>query len=561
MLASLSIRDFVLIDRLDIDAAHGFTALTGQTGAGKSIILDALALALGGASDRAMIRTGQKQASVAAAFEIAPDHIVWETLSEKDIAASCDEALTLKRIVKASGPSRASINDQPVSAAVLQEIGELLVEIHGQHAASSLMRPASHRSLLDQYAGNQAKLDACAAAWHARSEAQRALSEQEAALKSSELQIAFLRTAVEDLLSLGPERGEADKLAAARTRLMQSERVTDTVSESISILNDGGVEDRVARAATSVDRINVLPGFAGSTEALPVAARKAAETLERALIELREASSELAALQHFVRHDGQALDQTESRLFSLRAAARKYNCDVDMLPDMLAKFQTELETAEAGDAALIAARKHLAKANAAWHAAADALTKTREGAAARLEKAIAKQLKPLKLGQATIRVALVELPEEKHSALGKDYIELEAQTNAGSEFGPLRKVASGGELARVSLALKCALAEAGAAPTLIFDEADQGVGGAVAAAIGERLTKLARKRQVFAVTHSPQVAASATTQWQIDKKRTGLTKMKGLDEAARREEIARMLSGAKITKEARAAAGRLLEDA
>ncbi|WP_370170535.1 MULTISPECIES: DNA repair protein RecN [Hyphomonas] len=560
MILSLSIRDFVLIDRLDIEPGSGFTALTGETGAGKSIVLDALSVAMGHGSDRAMIRAGQDQSTVAVEFSPPVNHPVWAALIESGIDASPDETLTLKRVLRRAGPARAFLNDQPVSAALLSEIGDLLVEIHGQHAASSLMKPSSHRRLLDLFAGNETLLDACASAYGLMAEASAKREELEVEHAKAIEQRDWLSEAVDELSGLGPREGEAAQLTERRTLLMQSERVTEAVREAEAVLDESGVEDALARAARATDRICRLPGFEASEDALPVAARAAAEAVERALIETREAANAIGQLERLVHHDSAELDSAEARLFALRAAGRKHNCDPDLLPDMLVSLSERLDLVEAGEDALKAARKAEASARADWHQAAGKLSDARKAAASRLEKAIARELKPLKLGRSVIRVSISPLAEGEGGPNGIDRVEFDAETNPGAGFGPLRKIASGGELARVSLALKCALAEAGSALTLIFDEADQGVGGAVAAAIGERLISLGQSRQVFAITHSPQVAASAAAQWLVEKGAGG-SRIRGLDDSSRQEEIARMLSGAEVTAEARAAAGRLLEGA
>ncbi|AXE62916.1 DNA repair protein RecN [Hyphomonas sp. CACIAM 19H1] len=561
MLLSVSIRDFVLISRLDISPGEGFTALTGETGAGKSIILDAIALALGGPADRGVIRAGAAQASVAAEFDVARDHPVWTLLAGQGVGAEAGETLTLKRVVRAQGPARGFINDQPVSASLLAEAGDLLVEIHGQHAASSLMRPSSHRRLLDQFAGNEALLAECAAAWQAldaaRAERGRLKAEQDAAREARE----WLVASVEELERLAPQKGEAERLSEERMRLMQAERIQEAVAEAEEALAKGGSETALGKAARAAERICRLPGFETGEGQLAETARAAAEAIERALIEVREAELAVARLAALPEASGD-LDAVEARLFALRAAARKYGGEAELLPGRLEALRGRLDLVEAGDAGLKKAEAAESAARARWHGAAHRLTQARKGAAGRLEAAIAAELKPLKLGRATIRVALVPLAEEEAGAAGAERVEFEAETNPGAGFGALRKVASGGELARVSLALKCALAEAGSAGTLIFDEADQGVGGAVAAAIGERFEHLARTRQVFAVTHSPQVAAAADNHWLIEKlPEAGETQLSLLDACGRREEIARMLSGAEITDEARAAAGRLMEDA
>ena len=560
MMLSLSIRDFVLISRLDLSPGEGFTALTGETGAGKSIILDALSLALGGQADRSVIRHGAAQASVAAEFAPPASHPVWTLLAAQGVAAEDGETLTLKRLVRSEGPARAFINDQPVSAALLAEAGELLVEVHGQHAASSLLRPAAHRRLLDQFAGNDALLAACAAMHAARVEAREARAALEAEAQSAAEAQAWLQETVAELAKLGPQSGEATRLTAERAQLMQSERVLEAVAEATTALAAADAETALSKASRAAERICRLPGFEGAG-ALPEAAKAACEAIERAMIEMREAESAIARLERMPIEAGD-LDSVEARLFALRAMGRKLACDPDALNVQWEALAARLELVEAGELGIAAARKAERAAEARWHGAAHALSEARRAAASRLEAAIAAELAPLKLGRATIRVALTPLPPEEAGATGAERAEFEAETNKGAGFGPLRKVASGGELARVSLALKCALAEAGSAGTLIFDEADQGVGGAVAAAIGERLVRLSASRQVLAVTHSPQVAAAADAHWLVEKSaKAGGTRLTTLDAGTRQEEIARMLSGAEITDEARAAAGRLLEDA
>jgi DNA repair protein RecN (Recombination protein N) len=561
MMLSLSIRDFVLISRLDLSPAEGFTALTGETGAGKSIILDALSLALGGQADRSVIRHGAAQASVAAEFAPSASHPVWALLAAQGVAAQDGETLTLKRLVRAEGPARAFINDQPVSAALLAEAGELLVEVHGQHAASSLLRPAAHRRLLDQFAGNEALLAACAATHAARVDAREARAALEAESQSAAEAQAWLQETVAELARLGPQPGEATRLTAERAQLMQSERVLEAVAEATTALAAADAETALAKASRAAERICRLPGFDGAAGALPEAAKAACEAIERAMIEMREAEGAIARLERMPIDAGD-LEGVEGRLFALRAMGRKLACDPDALNVQWEALAARLELVEAGELGIAAARKVERAAEARWHSAAHALSAARRAAASRLEAAIAAELAPLKLGRATIRVALTPLPAEEAGATGAERAEFEAETNKGAGFGPLRKVASGGELARVSLALKCALAEAGSAGTLIFDEADQGVGGAVAAAIGERLVRLSASRQVLAVTHSPQVAAAADAHWLVEKSaKAGGTRLTTLDAGTRQEEIARMLSGAEITDEARAAAGRLLEDA
>lgn len=564
MLALLSIRDFVLIDRADLEPGPGFTALTGETGAGKSILLDALGTALGGAPDKRFVRTGCRQASVVAAFAVEPGHGVWTLLDAAGIAAGPDEWISLKRVIPASGPARAFINDQPVSAALLSEVGAGLVEIHGQHAAATLLRAASHRELLDRFAGNERLLASCAAAWDRLESARSALADMETRMAADVAERDELAAACEELTALAAEPGEADRLASERNALMQAERVGECLAEARAGFDEGEVAMRLARSARALERITQLTGFDADETRRGGAARAAAEAVERALIEVQESELALDALAELADDQPAELERIEARLFALRGAARKHGVEPDALPARLDELRSRLEAIETGQDALAGARADLRQAQARWHGAAEKLSKARRAAAGRLEKAVARELEPLRLGRVRVRVAFDEVPPDASGRAGAERAEFEVETNASAGFGPLRKIASGGELARLSLALKCALAESGGAPVLVFDEADQGVGGAVAAAIGERLARLAAGRQVFAITHSPQVAASASDQWAISKhqprKGLGATAITGLDGGARLEEIARMLAGVDVTPEARAAAQRLLEE-
>lgn len=564
MLLALSIRNFVLVTSLDLEPCVGFTALTGETGAGKSIVLDALGCALGGKAEKRFVRAGAEAASVSAEFSVPSQHPVWEMLTRAGLQDGAGETLTLRRLIPARGPSRAFLNDQPVSAALLAEIGETLVEIHGQHAASGLTRPSKHRSLLDTFAGNETLLTNCAQAWELllSAKAHRAAleAEAEAVLENR----AWLEAAVEMLDKLAPEEGEAQKLADQRTFLVQTERISGSVAEAEKSLSKADAETALVQAARAIERVRMTPGLETADDALAKTAAQAGDALERALIELSEAIGAIRELSRSVAGDTSALDRVEGRLFALRAEARKHNVQVDDLPKTHKRLANSLSGMNASKAELTKAREKEKTASAQWRSAANALTTARRAAASRLEKAAMKELKPLKLGSVKVQVVVTELPEKGQGASGVDWVEFEVETNPGSGFGPLRVIASGGELARFSLALKCALSSETGATTLIFDEVDQGVGGAVAAAIGERLSWLSKKRaQILAITHSPQVAAAASDQWLVEKsqprsRKLGHTVIAALNATARREEIARMLSGASVTKEARAAAKRLL---
>ena len=564
MIVALSIRSFVLIDRLDLDADTGFTALTGETGAGKSIILDALGLVLGGPANRKLVRCGETQASVTAEFALTADHPVWPLLRESGVDADPGETLTLNRVVPETGPSRAFVNGQPVSAVLLAAIGEELVEIHSQHAASGLMRPSTHRSLLDAFAGLQSELAACAGAWAGYEAARQARENLAEAAKRAVAQQDWLEFAVEDLRKLAPEPGEASRLSAQRGALLQTEKLTETVEEADTAISAGAIEDGLARAARAAERVLRVQGLEHLEGGVAEAARAAAEAIERTLIELAEAREAVTRLTQFTGHDAEALDHAENRLFALRAAARKYDADPDTLDALLETYSQTLALCHADTKALDEASIAEQRALDCWQSAADELSAARRAGAANLEQAIMNELAPLHLGRVRVQIAFAPISEGESGAHGKERVEFEVETNPGTGFGPLRTIASGGELARFSLALKCALSQAGGAGTLIFDEADQGVGGAVAAAIGERLATLASGRQVFAITHSPQVASSAQRQWRVrksDDPETGQvkTQLVQLDDGQRLEEIARMLSGSSITDEARAAASKLLE--
>ncbi len=563
MIVSLSIRDFVLIDRLDLEPASGFTALTGETGAGKSIILDALGLALGAGAEKRHVRAGAERASILAEFALAPDHPVWALLADEGVSADTGETLTLKRLVRRDGPSRALVNDQAVSAALLARIGTGLVEIHGQHAAAALWRPSTHRTMLDSYAGNGDLLAEISALWAQLVEARETRRKLAEAARETAAVRESLEADIERLQELAPMTGEADALAHTRQRLMQAERAGDGVRLAGETLEEGDIASGLSSAARELERVSQLKGFDRDDDPMGSLARAASEALERALIEVQEAEQAIGQLSAGCDADPASLEAAEARLFALRAEARRHGVEPDDLPDVLDTCLARHEALLTSQEALDSAGETERAAAAAWRAGAERLTRARQAAAERLAAAVSGELAPLKLGKVKLRFAITPLGEEDAGPYGQDHVEIEVETNPGSGFGALRKIASGGELTRISLALRCALAEIGASRVLVFDEADQGVGGSVAAAMGERFARLAGLRQVFAVTHSPQVAAAAGAQWRISKeegKEVGRTHVSSLDDVHRCEEIARMLAGHEITQEARAAARRLLEE-
>lgn len=551
MLIGLSIRDVVLIEALDLGFSNGLGALTGETGAGKSILLDALGLALGVRADSGLVRQGAERAVVSATFEIPASHPVGPLLTENGLDVEPGEPLILRRIVKADGGSRASINDQPIAAALLREVGGSLVEIHGQHGDRGLLNAKGHNALLDMFGGiDRAKV---ATAWKALHVAEEALADARSEAEEAERGRDFLHHAVKELQTLSPQPGEAAELAETRATMQKGDRIAGDLAEIIELLDgsDGGLA-RLRRAARRADRI------AGEHEVLA----EALAALDRALIEADLAEKKLSEAVHILAFDPARLDETETRLFDIRALARKHRVEPDALPALIGDMAARLERIEAGGAHLAKLEAEVAARRKTYIAEADATRRRRHKAARGLDMAVAAELGPLKLDAARFRTDVETLDEEQWTADGQDRVAFEISTSPGAPFGPLTRIASGGELSRFILALKVALAEQGGAATMIFDEIDRGVGGAVASAIGERLARLAEGAQLLVVTHSPQVAARAGHQWRVAKSSDGLVTRTGvqrLDDTERREEIARMLSGAEITEEARAQADRLLE--
>jgi DNA repair protein RecN (Recombination protein N) len=550
MLIRLAIRDVVLIEALDLDFSAGLGALTGETGAGKSILLDSLGLALGARADSGLVRHGAAQAVVTASFDAGDDPAIADLLAENGLEGEPGEPLIVRRIVKADGGSRASINDQPVSAALLREVGGRLVEIHGQHDDRGLLNARGHRALLDAFGRfDLAALGQAHARWR---EAEAALDTARADLETAERDREWLEHAVGELTGLAPEPGEEEALAEERAAMQKGARLAEDLSGVTAHLDGSeGALAGLRQAARRLDRI------AHEHEALATALA----ALDRAVIEASEAEDALAAGAQAMAFDPERLDRIETRLFDLRGLARKHRVQPDELAALAEELGGRLARMEAGSAGLAALEKAVATARAAYEKEAAALSEARAEAALRLDKAVAGELAPLRLDAARFRTTIERLPEAQWGAEGRDRVEFLISTNPGAPFAPLIKIASGGELSRFILALKVALAESGAKRTMIFDEIDRGVGGAVASAIGERLARLADKAQLLVVTHSPQVAARAARQLLIAKSHDGIVTRTGvrlLDETERREEIARMLSGAEVTDEARAQAGKLL---
>jgi DNA repair protein RecN (Recombination protein N) len=555
MLVQLAIRDIVLIDRLELQFQDGLSVLTGETGAGKSILLDAFALALGGRGDGGLVRHGEAQGQITAVFDVGTEHPARRIAAEAEIDTDGD--LILRRIQFADGRTRAFVNDQPVSVQVLKALGTVLVEIHGQHDERALVEATTHRTILDAFGGLRREAAAVAQAARGVRDARSALTEHRDAVERARQEGDFLRHAVGELAKLQPESGEEARLADRRLTMMQSEKVAQDLADAAEALSGQGSPIPVLAAA--VRKLERRTGQA------PALVDPCVAALDGALVALEEARAALDEALRAAEHDPGELERTEERLFALRAAGRKYNAPADELSTVRARFEAQLAAIDAGEERLAALERAVAEAEAAYVAAATALSKGRRRAAKALDKAVQAELPPLRLERARFITEIVT-DDSRRDAMGFDRVEFFAQTNPGTKPGPLTKVASGGELSRFMLALKVVLADKGSAPTLVFDEIDTGVGGAVADAIGQRLARLAERVQVVAVTHAPQVAARAARHFLIAKEPVAksarvATRVAPLAPAPRQEEIARMLAGATVTDEARAAAARLLEAA
>jgi DNA repair protein RecN (Recombination protein N) len=551
MLLSLAIRDLVLIEALDLDFHRGLGVLTGETGAGKSILLDALGLAMGARADSGLVRQGAERALVIAGFDVAGHAAVAALLGDNDIAQEPGEPLLIRRQVRADGGSRAFVNDQPVSAGLLRDLGVLLVEIHGQHDDRGLINPKGHRDLLDSF--GRCDVAGVAAAWRGWQAAERAYADANAAIDTALRDRDLLEHNLAELTAFMPQPGEEAELAGDRAAMQKGERLSGDIADLFATFEGSkGALAQLRGAARKLDRI---------AEEHPLL-NEALEALDRSVIEADDAEAKLRAASEALTYDSVRLDEMERRLFDLRALARKHNVAGDALPDLLARMQADWAALESGGANLTALDKARHAAKASYVAAAEALSSERAKAGKALDAAVQGELIPLKLDAARFRTLVDPLDEARWGPSGMDHVEFLISTNPGSDFAPLMKIASGGELSRFILALKVALAEQGGAETMIFDEIDRGVGGAVASAIGERLARLALTTQLLVVTHSPQVAARGAHHLLIAKTSDGTVARTGvrlLDDADRKEEIARMLSGAEITPEARAQADRLLE--
>jgi DNA repair protein RecN (Recombination protein N) len=559
MLTALSIRDVVLIERLDLSFGPGLTVLTGETGAGKSILLDSLGLALGARADASLVRAGAGQASVTACFAPPAGHPLLALLAEQDLEA--EDELVLRRVLTRDGRSRAFINDQPVGLALLRRSAALLVEVQGQHEQIGLADPASHAGLLDAFGVAAALREATATAWRDWRKAIAALAAAREAIAAGERDEEWLRHAVDELAGLAPQPDEEERLAQERQRLQQGERHAEAIAAALAELaprdRRGPAPAAALRAACRMLQ-RLVPS--GQPDAVNPAA-SALTALERAEEALAEAESLLTRLAHEADADPRLLEQAEERLFALRAAARKHAVQVAELPALLDTLCARLAALETGAAEVVVLEQAVRDAREAYMRAAAALGTARRGAATRLDRAVAKELPPLRLDKARFHAEVAALEESEWGPSGTDAVRFLIATNPGQEPGPLGRIASGGELSRLMLALKVVLSSGSPVPTLVFDEVDADVGGATAAAVGERLSRVAERVQVLVVTHSPQVAARGGAHLLVSKQAVrgrASTRVDQLDSLERREEIARMLAGETVTEAARAAADDLL---
>jgi DNA repair protein RecN (Recombination protein N) len=553
MLSQLSIRDIVLIERLDLAFETGLSVLTGETGAGKSILLDSLSLALGGRGDGGLVRHGEEKGQVTAVFDVPGNHDARQLLRENGIDDDGD--LIFRRVQSADGRTRASINDQPVSVQLMRQAGQLLVEIHGQHDDRALIDTDIHRTLLDAFVGLTDEVQYISGLYRSWRDAERAFRTHRAKVEAAAREADYIRASVEELEALAPRDGEEEELAEQRSRMQKAERIAGDISEASEFLN--GNASPVPPIASLVRRLE------RKSHEAPGLLEETVELLDQALNHLSNAQMEVEAALRKTEFDPRELERVEERLFALRAAGRKYSVAVADLPALAEKMVADLADLDAGEEKLAELEKLAAAAKNEYDQAAAGLSEKRRHGAEALAEAVMAELPALKLERARFMIDVTSDPDAA-TAEGIDTVEFHVQTNPGTRPGPIMKVASGGELSRFLLALKVALADRGSAPTLVFDEIDTGVGGAVADAIGQRLKRLSDKVQVLSVTHAPQVAARAATHLLISKGPAGegsekiATRVATMKPEHRTEEIARMLAGASVTDEARAAAKRLL---
>jgi DNA repair protein RecN (Recombination protein N) len=552
MLESLAIQDFLLIDRLSLTLDEGLSVFTGETGAGKSILLDALGLALGGRSETGLIRGEAAQASVTASFTGPFPPLLQIQIEEQGLAFG--DPLILRRVIGRDGKSRAFLNDQPIGIAFLRQIGDALLEVHGQFETHGLLDPATHRGLLDAFGGFGKELEALGSAYAAWVEKKAALAEAHAIQARSRAEEDYLRASVIELEDLAPKEGEIDRLAALRSQLQNREKILEALQTTEGAINgERGAISALTLAGKALSRI------ADKAEGLDALLAR----LDQATDEIQEIALALARRVQDMEDNPETLDSIEERLFALRAVARKHGVESETLPHLMADLQAKLSLLEDKGDLLKQLAKEEQAARTAFHVKAGDLRLKRTKAAALLAKKVMEELPPLKLEKARFIVALTPLPEEQWNANGADRVTFLVSTNPGTEPGPLQKIASGGELARFMLALKVVLAAGDPIGTLVFDEVDTGISGATASAVGERLAKLGEHLQVLVVTHSPQVAARGAIHFHVAKESAAnrtATIVRKLTESGRIEAIARLLAGHETSDAARKAAETLLKD-
>lgn len=547
MLRTLDIRDILIIDHLELEFQSGLNVLTGETGAGKSILLDSLGFVLGWRGRAELVRSGAEQGEVTAIFDLDADHPAHEILSEAGLPAG--DELILKRVNRSDGRKTAWVNDRRCSGEILRALSETLVELHGQHDDRGLLDPKGHMAVLDEFMAKPKLHEATAQSWKELAAARKSLRELESAIAAVKEEEDFLRHAVSELDDLDPQPGEEGELDVRRRAMQGAEKIRDDVARAHAMLGFEGAEGAMSEAIRWLD--GVAANADGQLDA-PLAA------LSRALDELGEASSGVERCLDNLDFSPAELELCEERLFAIRALARKHNVTPDELGTFANELRERLAALDAGDAQLGAARANVSAAEAQFDADATRLSESRSKAASQLDKAVSAELAPLKMERAVFTTQLSEAPASK---AGRDSVAFTVATNPGAPSGPLNKIASGGELSRFLLALKVCLSGESKGITMIFDEIDRGVGGATADAVGRRLASLASGGQVLVVTHSPQVAALGGHHWRVEKnvvKEATLSTVVPLSQSERVDEIARMISGDTVTDQAREAARALL---
>lgn len=548
MLQSLSIRNVVLIDKLDLDFKSGLSVLTGETGAGKSILLDSLGLVLGNRAETSLIRQGEDKLSVTAQFSLQKQTPALRALlDEYEIEA--DDELLIKRSLTRDGKGKIFINDQPAGAKLLKEIGKYLVEVHGQFDNQGLLNPANHLDVLDAYGAYKPLVERTAAAFAAYKKARAARQEAEKNIARAKEDEENLRHWVDELEKMNPRPDEEDELGKKRQEMMNAEKIIDSLNYAYGALTErADVQGAIRSAQSAMDKVNTLVDGRYQT---------IIDMLDQALIDISETVNELEEVSHNISLNQNELENIEERLYALRGLARKHNVAVSDLPQTLADFRNRLSTIELGEEGIAALRKAEDTAKLDYVKAANELSSARQAAALQLDNKVMSELPPLKMEKARFVTVVEKTDESGWSEKGFNNVYFTVATNPNSPQGPLNKIASGGELARFMLALKVNLAQSSSVATMIFDEVDAGVGGATAQAVGERLARLARDVQVLVVTHSPQVAACGNNHFKVEKSTADnvtTTTVRELTKIEKSEEIARMLAGEVITDAARAAA-------